>query len=298
MAANLYSSLLLRCGLLLALGGVSRPLQAQYVLTGDIMPSRYTDLVPDQVLTARRAGPNIVSGLLDLNQDGRNDLEFTAYASSSSFPTDAEARLMPLHDDIRLYTDIQTPMIARFVPGDTIQHNIRQPNPLVPSRMWANRSTIYPYGFSWLTRLGSNPAGSNRFGNWLTTEDGYVAIRLMSLTVDRMGWVRVQVSAVTTEQLTITVKDFSLSNVVLGQQKATQAGWQIYPVPAADYLMLQAPAATTGHLTVYDALGKPHLASSFTGTRHQLDLSALAAGMYVIRIETAAGTFTQRVTKL
>jgi hypothetical protein len=290
--------LLLLGGLLVALLAFSLPGRAQYVLTG--APSAaYHDLSPDKVVTALRTGPNYAYDSLDLDQDGRYDVLFTAYANSSNFPTDAEARVKPLHDDISIYTSIQTPFIVRFDSGDTIQQRIRQPNPSVSSQMWANRSTIYPYGSSFLARVASNPAGGGTYGYWTPMgADGYIAVRLISNSVTQLGWIRVQVTNAGTTQMAMTVKDFSLTSVVLAQTPARAAGWQVYPVPTTNSLTLKGSTPTTGQLEVVDTCGRVLLTAPVSGAAQQVDLSALAAGMYTLRVTAASGSFTQRISKL
>ncbi|TGE17566.1 T9SS type A sorting domain-containing protein [Hymenobacter elongatus] len=146
--------------------------------------------------------------------------------------------------------------------------------------------------------LAGSERGVQSFGAWLDGQDGYLGVRLRTNDVWRYGWVRVQVASVATDQLTIIVKDCALPNTVLGKQSARATGWQIYPVPATDQVLVLAPAtAGPGHITISDACGRRHVAAVLAGPRQSLDLSGLAAGVYVLRTATPTGSFTQRITK-
>ena len=107
---------------------------------------------------------------------------------------------------------------------------------------------------------------------------------------------RLQVTS-TADPVSLTIKDYALGSSVLAQQPARAAGWQVYPVPATQLLTVQSAAATTGRLTIGDVCGRVQFSAPFADTSQQLDLSALAASLYTLRLETSAGSFIQRITK-
>ncbi|MVN77919.1 T9SS type A sorting domain-containing protein [Hymenobacter sp. HMF4947] len=289
---------LLACGVLGAMLLGSQPVYAQYILAGRAAGATYVDLVPDKVLVARKTGVSNALDSLDLDADGRFDLRLAAYTNTSNFPSEAETRVLPLHDNVAIYSASQAPYIVAFASNDSIQQRMAQPSPTAPPNVWGSRSTIYPYGSSFLTRFGNNPAGIQSFGYWLGGQEHYLAVRLRTGLAAgwRYGWVRLQVTN-TADPVSLTIKDYALGSSVLAQQPARAAGWQIYPVPTTQLLTVQAAIATTGRLTIGDVCGRVHLSTSFTGTSQQLDLSALAAGLYTLRLETSTGNFTQRIAK-
>jgi hypothetical protein len=150
-----------------------------------------------------------------------------------------------------------------------------------------------------LTRNGQDPGGGHYYGAWLDRQDHYLGVRLRTSPARawRYGWARLQVAS-TGGPVTLVVKDYAVgSSTPLAQLSARAAGWQLYPVPTAGLLTVQSATATTGQLTISDAQGRVHLRRPFTGTSQQLDLSALATGLYLVRIETNAGSFSQRITR-
>lgn len=70
--------------------------QAQYIVAGRAAGATYVDLVPDKVLVARKTGVSNALDSLDLDADGCFDLRLAAYTNSSTFPSEAETRLLPL----------------------------------------------------------------------------------------------------------------------------------------------------------------------------------------------------------
>jgi len=273
----------------------SQSLRAQGVVAGQKFGITYVD-IPDIPLGAATSGPYTQLDSLDLDADGRFDLRFTAYASSSSF--ESAARVLPLHDNVAIYSGSQSPVIVGFALNDSIKQRIAQPTPTLPPNVWSSRSTIYPSAPSYLTYEAYSPPSSQSYGNWLDAKDHYMGVRLRSTAAAgwRYGWVRIQVYSYANAVI-FTVKDYALSPILLAQQPARAAGWHLYPVPTNNLLTVQSATAATGQLILSDAQGRVHLRQAFTGTSQQLDLSALAAGLYLIRLQTSAGSFTQRITK-
>ncbi|WP_165805934.1 T9SS type A sorting domain-containing protein [Marixanthomonas spongiae] len=69
----------------------------------------------------------------------------------------------------------------------------------------------------------------------------------------------------------------------------------IYPNPASDVLNINAPASVevTG-VAIYDVLGKKSNVSMVNG---QINVSGLANGVYILSLETSAGTLTEKIVK-
>ncbi|MBF9143562.1 T9SS type A sorting domain-containing protein [Hymenobacter properus] len=294
----MHQRLLLFCLITVALA-MPQGVRAQYILPGQRAGATYVDLIPDKTVAAQRPGTTEAKDSLDLDADGRYDLRINAVVSTVNFPSFSESRVMPLHDNVSIYSSSQAPAILRFAGNDTIQQRIPQPNPPLPPNAWGSRSTIYAYGPSWLTRAGNNPAGIQSFGYWLDGQDGYLGIRLRSSTTGswRYGWVRIQAITNSTNSTTIVVKDYALANLALAQRTASAAGWQVAPIPATAWVTVKPPTPTSGQITVVDALGKVHLSGSFSPTNARFDISGLAAGVYFMQIKTTREAFLERMVK-
>ncbi|HEX8658083.1 MAG TPA: T9SS type A sorting domain-containing protein [Hymenobacter sp.] len=279
--------------------GVWQPAQAQYILAGQAAGSNYTDIIPDKTLAVNLLGAvGTIAAVdsLDLDGDGRFDLLLKAeayaarstaenpYGGGSSARTDVEAK----HPNVAIYNFYP---IVGFTSNDTISGRLNNPF------WWATASN----GSRWLTWVSVNRGGYSRSGSWLDGQEKYMAVRLRpsATAAWRYGWIRIQVNPLNTDAVTMIVKDYALTPAatVLGLPMARAAGWQLFPVPASDWLTVQNPRATTGRLQVVDACGRKQLSIALTGPQHRLNVSTLAAGIYVVHIQTATGNFVQRIIK-
>lgn len=90
------------------------------------------------------------------------------------------------------------------------------------------------------------------------------------------------------------------------QQVATSDKMKCYPNPASTHLNLQVSLVTSGHVSVvvYDQFGRNVInvledAITDSGMMQKtIDISALPAGIYTVKLKTAAGTQTTRFTKI
>jgi len=267
-------------------------------MAGQRVNATYVDLVPDRTMTAQRTGPVEVRDSLDLDADGRFDLQINPIVTSVNFPSFSESRIMPLHNDVAIYSTSQGPVIIQFASNDTIQERMRQAYPQLPN-VWSSRSTMYANIPPWLTRTGNNPAGIQNYGYWVGGQDGYVGVRLRSGTTGawRYGWVRAQTIVNSTVSATIVVKDYALTNLALSQRSTLALGWQVSPVPTTAWISIKPPTPVSGQLTVVDAVGRVRLSAQFSPANAQFDLSGLPAGVYFMRLKTAREIFTQRIIK-
>ena len=75
-------------------------------------------------------------------------------------------------------------------------------------------------------------------------------------------------------------------------------GYVIAPNPAANYFSILKPTARLTYITVYDIRGSLLLTSSSDTDFQTLDISALSAGMYIIRISEDGGSvYTAKMVK-
>ncbi|MGI4871746.1 MAG: T9SS type A sorting domain-containing protein [Janthinobacterium lividum] len=246
----------------------------------------YTDLMPDVVI-GRSA-----TSTLDLDNDGRADLQLASYYFS--LPNYAETQLHMLHGDVNIVFNPGSPTVASFPVGYIIQ-DLMPSTTSSPSLQWYTMGAYDPY----LTHYGINQgSGIGQYaGSWVDNQDHYMGVRVRASATApwRYGWVRVQVPDYNAPSM--TVKDYALTNAVLATQPALAAGWQIYPTCVTSQLMVIPPAAIPAQLTVRDLCGRAQLHLSLPPTGSQLDLTPLAAGVYVLELETPAGRFSQRISK-
>jgi hypothetical protein len=96
----------------------------------------------------------------------------------------------------------------------------------------------------------------------------------------------------------LNIQAYALATVPLSLQVAHTAGWQVYPTAVADQLTLEPPTAgERGQVTVHDLCGRPVLQQALSGARQQLNLTGLASGCYLVRLDTPTGHFVQRIAK-
>ena len=90
--------------------------------------------------------------------------------------------------------------------------------------------------------------------------------------------------------------EFQVSVVSATAAQVLAAGVQVYPNPAHQRFSLQLPAGTgTATATLLNALGQAVRTLPVTGDRAAVDTETLAAGVYTLRVQTAAATCTKRV---
>lgn len=63
----------------------------------------------------------------------------------------------------------------------------------------------------------------------------------------------------------------------------TSGSFLIYPNPASRIVRVQLPDSSNGALSVFDAQGKLVMQESTIGSMHELDVSSLSAGLYVVK---------------
>lgn len=86
-----------------------------------------------------------------------------------------------------------------------------------------------------------------------------------------------------------------LGDVVLSAGENALSQVSIYPNPASDVINIQAPASVeVENVAIYDVLGKRSNVSLVNG---QVNVSSLANGVYILSLETSAGTLTQKIVK-
>jgi hypothetical protein len=98
------------------------------------------------------------------------------------------------------------------------------------------------------------------------------------------------------QQVTNRAFELEYDPIAGGIEESEIFDLEIFPNPAKDQLTVKALDATSGTIAVYSTLGKIVLQTPFSGTTAQLDLSAISAGTYFVRLTTLDRTYQARVT--
>ena len=91
----------------------------------------------------------------------------------------------------------------------------------------------------------------------------------------------------------VTLDSISVPNSPLNVVELTPKAWRVYPNPVAD--QLQIFAAMEGTLSMFTTSGRLVYQKSFDQNA-AIDVSALESGMYILRLETATGMLTSRIS--
>ncbi len=278
---------------------------AQRIIAGTTTGVRYVDITPDRVITVVRPAGNNISAQqrdsLDLDGDGRFDLRFAAttntWSQSGRSGSGSEALLTPLHGDVEIAAASGGPIIIGFMPQSEIQSTLPQPGTASPPNIWANPALLYRNAA--LAHIETNPAGGMSYGYWNSGQDVYAGVRLRSAAgaAWAYGWVVLQVSNLTLQSISITIKGYAFERLILATQLPAARTWQAYPNPVEHTLRLR--TEQPGQLRLLDAVGRVvHQQPLATGAEQTLDVARLPAGMYLLELTTPAGRTTQRLQKL
>ncbi len=82
-------------------------------------------------------------------------------------------------------------------------------------------------------------------------------------------------------------RGFATASKSLSNDSFALAGFKMYPNPADELLAIELPADfETVNATIYDITGKEVLTKSLTALENKIDVSALLAGNYIVKVAT------------
>jgi hypothetical protein len=306
-------SLLLAASLTIASHGSyaqSYTLVGQTIGTSSVTLSPVVSLLGQAVYSAA-GGSSGQQKFLDVDNDGVNDLVVDAYGTAQSAGRYAShtANIMVLRADLELYAN---PPASPFgysclglATGDTLQPVMHRRNAAGVLGSWSSASSINPlFGTTYynpllISGVGNGANGQYSQGDWLDLQVHYAGFRSRASPTApwRYGWLRLQVSNAANPVI-LNIQAYALATVPLSLQVAHTAGWQVYPTSVADQLTLEPPTSgERGQVTVHDLCGRPVLQQALNGARQQLNLTGLASGCYLVRLDTQTGHFVQRIAK-
>ncbi len=309
---------LLHATCLALLSATASHAQTQHTLAGQTAGTSSVTLSPvvtlsGQAVYSAAGGSSGQQHFLDIDNDGVNDLVIAAYGTAQSagrYPSHI-ANIMVLRADLELYANAPTSPFGYsclgLATGDTLQPVMRRRNAAGALGSWSSASSVNPlYGTIYynpilISGVGNGANGQYSQGDWLDLQVHYAGFRSRANSTSpwRYGWLRLQVSSIA-NPVTLHIQAYALATTALSLPlpSARAAGWQVYPTSVADQLTLEPPTAGgAGQLTVHDLCGRPVRQAALSGSRQQLNLAGLAAGCYLLKIDTPAGYFTQRIVK-
>ncbi|MCC3158888.1 T9SS type A sorting domain-containing protein [Hymenobacter sp. 15J16-1T3B] len=287
---------LLLCGLLPA-GAAAQALTARIVagqLTGlgHVVP-------PTPVPFA--CGPAGQCMELDVDGNGSNDLQLRSYSVGTGGASGVTGlELLALRPDLELAgADSATWSLADgrhsyalpLAAGDSVSSR-----PLAQGRYvsWQRAQAGTNAKVTLLFSQSAGPGGPARVsGYWRDAAVRYIGLRVALGTGGyRYGWLQTQGQA--------AVMSFALQTVATAARSAAVRALPAYPNPVAEQLYLALPAATEARLELLDALGRPVLTRLLAArdASPAIDVSSLRPGVYTLRVHTAAGSSSQRISKL
>jgi len=83
---------------------------------------------------------------------------------------------------------------------------------------------------------------------------------------------------------------------ILGTEALDKASFRYYPNPTADMLTLSYAEEIT-NVTVYNMLGQPVISTALNATEGTVDLSRLASGNYLVKVEAGSAATTVKIVK-
>ncbi|HAV02143.1 MAG TPA: hypothetical protein DCW95_02920, partial [Chryseobacterium sp.] len=91
-------------------------------------------------------------------------------------------------------------------------------------------------------------------------------------------------------------EDYTVNVGTLGTSEAKRQNLSVYPNPVVDVLNIDSDSKVSG-VTVYDLTGKVVSNHTMAAQKNQINLSKLSPGVYVVIVQTEAGSKTVKILK-
>ncbi len=91
-------------------------------------------------------------------------------------------------------------------------------------------------------------------------------------------------------------EDYTVNVGTLGTSEANRQNLNVYPNPVLDVLNIDSDSKLSG-VTVYDLTGKAVSSHTMAAQKNQINLSKLSPGVYVVTVQTEAGSKTVKILK-
>ncbi len=217
------------------------------------------------------------SDSLDFNGDGRYDASFTAEAAKITDYTGAATSVYALHSGFEMLVDTDG-QILPLALGDSIKPTqnwgTASPNGVLFSGVFKSNFLIFLQHFE--------------LGHWVSGQNAFAGFRVITATKDTLyGWINVtsslNLSAITAS---LAIKSnwavqFDPSNTETTERPAQEV--RLFPNPVCDVAAFSIAGQDFDNtqLRIFDLNGELHCMEIFKGSKGDLQLSELPAGIYV-----------------
>ena len=254
---------------------LSVPLRAQ-IQAGDTDDVTYTPLGIELQLNFNP--PNnfeVLSAMVDVNDDGFDDLSFNITLANVPDFGGSVADVSVLNPAVEIMTT------------DYLATQLQIGEDILPDSTWSNN-------LSWTLAANYNGLiGPTAYGEWLNTNTGYMAFRVIGPADTLYGWLDVFAQS-TQDSVRVKVYGVALETVINSTPENPIDTISVFPNPATESLVIPPDAWT--RLEVYSADGK--LVKTADGqTFEKIDLSGLAPGLYHLVLYKGKYRWTGRVVK-
>jgi hypothetical protein len=241
---------------------------------------------------------NGCNAAIDLNGDGVVDLDLLNMTAGGSPPCSYF-----IHGIDRKMTGLefayQGPII-RMVAGDSISSTTQwQGQPI----QWVGT------GFTYLSTYskcygGPGGGGPGTFRDYwgADTLTRYIGMRWKTTPTAayQYGWLRIKGTGELDNNRNYYAIAYAGQRVVLANRKVESLAVALYPNPVTDRLTVELPTAVPAHLELRDLAGRLIQQHTFPAAAkvHTLSLVDLPAGVYLVQVNTPAGSVVRRISKL
>ncbi|MCS6917018.1 MAG: T9SS type A sorting domain-containing protein [Chitinophagales bacterium] len=258
----------------------------------------YKDIDPDVVLGV---GQNYA---LDLNNDGNIDFKFKVASYGTGWYVAGLLPYPPYTDNLNAFAGYTMtfggdpsiyPFPSMFNAGDVI--DAARPWLAFEDMLWTyNGQPEYFYA-----GMVSNFYGYV-YGQWANAVDKYLAIRFSpDGTNVHYAWIRCDVNGDGTQ---LTIKDLAfeatpgqpiVAGAVTGVSQIGEQPFGIVNYDALVQVFSRNPAQTDATVSVVNAVGQTVLQQPLTSAVTRIDLRSFSKGMYVVRVQDAQSSLSQKV---
>jgi hypothetical protein len=249
-------------------GSISPALAQDYIIAGQTNGPNihYTDYEPDSNILLFETG---WSFLLDINEDGSNDLCFTINISPGTFGLQIWTTVVTFNDDIKIISNVEDPIfVSKLSYGDTISD-------------FQNWSSAHNSGLMFQHYFEDYNSGTH-----ITTgefNDGYLGFKMIYPGETFYGWIKIFASyssIVAMESaiygLTVGVKDVKAANAIL----------KFYPNPCSNELNVELNSLNNSDkiFDITDVNGNKIKSGKMPGNKTEINTSDIIPGIYFLRV--------------
>ena len=257
----------------------------------------YTDVNPDQIHTCT-SFPNCTSSYsLDLNNDGTNDFTIFYYM----------ATLGPSMGSIRLV--VITPL-----NGNAVSISSQHPSALAMNSLVAYTSswdTSANQTLRYVRKHQVHNSTDTSYGNWTTSDDKYLGLKLSVGTLEFYGWIRLTIDFSSTTLFTgnFTVKNFAYDSIPNQSIQTGDTGTGLTGIPENSsshnfsifsfnnktlQVCWNTDVVCNRTIIIHNTIGQELKKIKIEKKPVQIDMNDYSSGLYFVTIQCADAIETKR----